>query len=517
MKSTLACALALFALLNARAASAATYYIAPNGNDGAAGTSEAAALKTFAKAFSKVKAGDELVLLDGDYSLTAGTGYISYQGANSAQIPSGLSVSQPTVVRAKNPGRVKVHGYLFVGRSFRKDSYIRIEGITFEGGGQLYNTSYVTVKNSGFHSTSRGGGWVFAIGTNDHTNGNSHNLIEDVWIWGQERIIAINYRADRNVWRRVLLRGDGCNSSACTGSGNPNVGITVYDSTNTSLQNVLVVDRVLNGGSEYADFAIAQHTPGTPYGNNEWLGTLSLKSPDAGYYFEPDATTMNPAQRLVNCVAWDTEGTGINLARKGQNDLRNCTVRVAGGGSDGIRIAPELAGTGGTLRNVIVIGNGRFGVNSAHSSSFVDVYGNWDSKYNQAGCTSGCRTTNPLADGNPPSLRYIARVEEGSALSGTGSGGDYGANIVYRYGSDGLRYDDPGFNQLTQAPLWPWPNEQRLKKEMCTDTGVTRGFCGAASLTDYIWTQLGNPNPYGSGGTTVPNPPGPPQNVRIIR
>jgi hypothetical protein len=38
---------------------------------------------------------------------------------------------------------------------------------------------------------------------------------------------------------------------------------------------------------------------------------------------------------------------------------------------------------------------------------------------------------------------------------------------------------------------------------MCSDAGVTRGFCSKASLTEYIWTYLGNPVPSDFG----PPPP----------
>jgi hypothetical protein len=67
--------------------------------------------------------------------------------------------------------------------------------------------------------------------------------------------------------------------------------------------------------------------------------------------------------------------------------------------------------------------------------------------------------------------------------------------------------------QTTQI-LWPWPNEARIKKEMCTDAGVTRGFCSATSLTDYVWNYLGNGNPFGGTQTQAPRAP---LNVRIIR
>ena len=474
-----------------------TFFISPAGSDWNSGESDKLPFKSFRHAFGKMSAGDELVLLDGAYSEAAGTGTISYAdirsgvgGPNSAQIPSGFDRARPTYVRALNPGKVKVNGGLIVGRSLRKDSYITIQGITFERGGSLYNTSHVTVKDCGF----RGG---FGIGTNDHKQGNDYNLIEDVWIWASgERIVAINYRSRYNVWRRVLVRGDGCGTPRCRGSSNPNVGITVYDSSHISLQNVMVVDRILAPtDSPYGDFAVAQHTPGNYlFGETEWLGTISLKSPDTGYYIEPDrGGTLDPTIRITNAVAWDSTYLGFNIARAGSNNLlENLTVKALGG--DGIRVAPVL--TTGTLRNVISVDAKRVGINSKYPPSHVSVFNAREGAFGQTACTVGCYTGNPAADGATPSLRYLTRIEEGSFLKGKGSGGaDIGANILYRYGSDGSRYEEPNFNALSSVPLWPWPNQERIKKEMCEDSGVTRGFCGAVSLTKYIWEYLGNPMP----------------------
>jgi hypothetical protein len=88
------------------------------------------------------------------------------------------------------------------------------------------------------------------------------------------------------------------------------------------------------------------------------------------------------------------------------------------------------------------------------------------------------------------------RIEPGSKLKGRGYGGaDIGANVLYRYGVDGSRHGEPDFNALTDTPLWPWPNEDRIKTEMCEKTGVTRGFCRARSLTHYLWEYLGQPMP----------------------
>ena len=490
----------LVSIVSLQIAGATTYYISPSGNDSNSGSSTVP-WKTFSKAFSTMKGGDELILQDGVYSEAAGTGYINYLGTNSAQPPSGTSAAR-TYIHAQNPGKVKINGPLFLGRSAQKNSYVTIEGITFEGPSLFYNTSYIVVRACGFHDRTSDGGVVFGIGTNDGAWGNTNNLIEDVWIWGQDRGIASNYRSDNNVWRRIVVRGDGCNSSECTGSGNPNIGITVYDSANVSIQNVLVVDRILGGGSNYADFATAQHTSGRAFGNNEWLGTMSLNSEDNCYMFEADETSSNnPTWSLQNVVGWNCVDTGVNASGPSgaKADLINGTFRIRSGVGVGVRIPSS-----GTVKRVILTGNDAFATNIGGPFTYFDTNGTWTNGVDYAStCSAGCKTSNPLADSNPPSLKYIARIEPGSLLKGAGDGGsDIGANIVNRYGTDGSIYGQAGFNALTSTPLWPWPNEARIKKEMCNDTGITRGFCSAVSLTGYVWNFLGNGNPYAQSGVS---------------
>jgi hypothetical protein len=488
-------------------------YISPTGNDANNGQTAATPWRTFAKAFGPtgIPGGGELILLDGTYSVAAGTGYISFTGTGSAQPPSGpgRAFEQNTWVHAQTTGKVTVVGpppaqrtgngpeALFIGRSARKDSNITIQGILFDGGGSLFNTQYVTVKESGFYDVPEGGGSVFGVGTSSPGITNSYAVIEDSWIWGKNRIIAIAYRADHVVWRRVVIRGDGCGTTSCTGSGNPNVGITTYESKDVSLQNVIVIDRILGGGTPYADFATAMHTTGQQYGNIEWLGTISLNSGDAGYYFEPDMVTAEPAHTVRNCVAWNPTLFGFNLDRTGNAVVENCTIKLNStlGSGDGLRIGPAITGT--SVRNIVVIGTGRYAMNSKIQPSFVNVFGTWTGNYNQTTCATGCRTTDPMNDGATPSLKWPLRIEAGSALFGTGFGGaNYGATVVNRYGTDGARHGDPNFNTLTTTPLWPWPNQATIKTQMCA--GVTRGWCGTSqTLTEYIWGQTGNGLPPG--------------------
>jgi hypothetical protein len=485
----------------------ATYYLSPSGNNSNAGTSTSAPWKTFAKAFSTMSGGDTLYLMDGTYSDSAGTGYISYASSYGGDMPSGSSTSNMTTIRAVNGGSVTVSSgtggtgsyALFLGRSATKLRYAKIQGIKFIGGGSLYNTNHIYIKNCGFYAARQDGGDVFGIGTNDGSWGNTYNLIEDSWVWGKDRIIASNYIADYNIWRRVVVRGDGCNTANCTGSGNPNVGITVYNSQNVSLQNIILVDRILGGGSIYANFASAQHSPGSSLGPAEWLGCISLKSPDEAWYLEADSANAN-AIKIENSIAWDSAGEGFNLgiSTSGLN-VQNCTGGVSRSGS-GFRVVDFSSGT---LRNLISYDSSLWAFNSNIKPSYTDAYLAGTDLYNQTTPTVGVKVTNPLSDGTPVSIKYIPRIETGSALSGTGyGGGNYGATVLYKYGTDGTFHGDSGYNTITANALWPWPNEDSIKSDFASVTGGARGFAtgtsrdgSAQTLTKYIWEYLGSQIP----------------------
>ena len=477
------------------------YFLSPTGSDANDGQSPAAPWKTFAAAFSRMAGGDQLVLLDGTYSDAAGTGKIGCAGAYpcdggpaTAMPPSGMSLSAMTVVRSLNPGKVFVDGGIILGHRDLKSTHIRIQGITFKGGGTLYNTGFVTIKDSGFEGP-------FGIGTNDHAQGNSDNLIEDVWVWAAgARIIASNYRSHRNVWRRVVVRGDGCNASDCLGAGNPNVGITVYDSQEVLFQNVMVVDRILGGGSPYADFATAQHTPDASFylGRNKWQGCISIRSPDQAFNFEAD-DVVGPTRSIRDCMAWG--GGGLNMGGEGIDDsFQNLTIHTVG--DDAIRVAPDASLIGGTIRDVAGLGSGRYAINSKFQPTNACASGSFSSLYNQTTPAGNVCASDPLSDG---SIRYPVRIEAGSPLKGRGtSGADIGANIVYKLGINGSRHGQAGVEIVTANPLWPWPNEARIKREMCT--GTTRGFCSTGkrldgtnpvTLTSYVWELLGVPLPAG--------------------
>lgn len=303
------------------------------------------------------------------------------------------------------------------------------------------------------------------------------------------------------------MRQDGCDNHAngCgNNSGNYIVGTTVYNSFDVSFQNVIVVDSVLGSGG-YAgagDFYTAWHDNYVyPWYGNEWLGTISLNSElSSGYGYDLDslAAPQQPMATYKNIVAWNDaypfdaqeNGCGGNCAAH-NIVIANATLKAIAG--NGLRISDNMASGNHDVKNVVVLGAGDYGVNSVATPNYVDVSGAWSQgTYNQTPCATGCLTLDPIGSGT---LKYPTRIEGGSALSGQGANGeDIGANVVYRYGADDSFWGDAGYNALTAGPLWPWPNQARIRAEMCATT--TRGFCAATSLSSYIWGAAGGASPY---------------------
>ena len=191
--------------------------------------------------------------------------------------------------------------------------------------------------------------------------------------------------------------------------------------------------------------------------------------------------------------------------------LQNVTAGNSGG--SGFRVVNFSSGT---VRNLVSYNSGNWGINSNLTPSYTDTYLATNGLYNQTTPTVGVKTTNPLADGTPASIKYLPRIETGSVLKGTGYGGaDYGANIIYRYGTDGTFYGDSGYNTLSATSLWPWPNEARIKTDMaaysvigfCANTDNPRTNTGKITLSSYVWEYLGNTDATAAlyaGGVTPP-------------
>jgi hypothetical protein len=179
-----------------------------------------------------------------------------------------------------------------------------------------------------------------------------------------------------------------------------------------------------------------------------------------------------------NVLAWDVAGKGglVEDSYKPGYQISHATVGVSK--------------AAGILTNTTAIRNSL--VYQASGGSSPSTHGLYFPGPAPAG------STNSL--GVDPQLKYITRVESASPASGSGQGGrNRGATIVNRY-QKGV---------LTNVPLWPWPNEARIKADFQMDFGLPvnakRGFAAEGNslkgtpitLSSYVWEYLGNPCPPG--------------------
>lgn len=487
------------------------YYLSPSGADSNNGTTSATPWKTFAKVTASMPTGKRLGLLNGTYSVAAGTGCINFNTANSG-VPVSGTAGNFSEICAVNPGGAIVSGvgeYLgaavFLGRSTRKDSYIKIRGIKAIGDVFLYNTTRCYIKDVGVNG-------ALLCGTNDTSAGatltNTYNLIEDCWAWAGSgyRVLMANYQAHNNIWRRIVLRKDG---GGPTGSGNPNIVTTTYNSKEVRQQNIISIDRILGGEQPYADFATAQHNNGAAdqasfrLGGNKWQGVMCINSTDLAFTFEADDVEAGLVTwDLENCVAYpggfnNNSVTGGISASQGKTQVRNFTSLSANVDAFRVRDIPLTS----YVRDSIARGSAGSGVNfnGGATMSYIDRFGN---ALADNGTVTNGLSFDPLA-GSPKSLLYLTRIETGSAAKGAGTAGaDVGANVLFQYGAEGSFYGDANFETLTGTSLWPWPNEARIKSDMAASS--TRGFCSSGlqldgvnqiTLTSYIWERLGNQMP----------------------
>ena len=404
-------------------------YMSPDGKD-SGDCVRSKPCKTFNYAIAEMKPGDGLILLPGFYSLK-NNGALSAANAKGRPIPlsaqplTGLSADKPTVIRAEEPGKVEIEGGFTLGTRSEKVKHIVIFGITFLSEGSLRNADFSVIKNTGIKGS-------LGIGTNDHSEGCMYNLVEDVWIWGRNhRGNAVNYRAHHNIWRRVLVRDDGCDQPFCgEGRGNYSIGTTIYNSHDVTFENVIVFDRIMgNNPHGYADFATAQHESmrepqpeGEANGRNQWLGCMSINSEDAAINFEADETLDFPEKT-------------------------------------------------GTIKDFVAL-KSRHGlsVDGAHRPYKGNSYFEMDNLnlYTTQGGVFyvGCDIVNRKTDKG--CAHQIGRINKGQ----------YKPNMSHVLPQ--LRYGSP------QA-LWPWPNELRIKNDLCKNDEYPRGFCQSdMSLTEYL-------------------------------
>jgi len=446
-----------------------TYYVTKGGsnsNDGL-GPGDGNAWLTPAFAYTQMSAGDELKVGDGTYTDPL------------SSLPDGSAGAGDTKINTISAAG----GVIFTGAFGSSSSAQRKEykGLRHHANAQRdFLGTRIKVKETEFKGGPSGGSSMsVVIGTSDSTPGATFMLLEDCWVHGYGgRYKILVYNAEDIIVRRCVTRFDGSDADV----GEPMANVTLYDSRRVEVQNHIAIDPT---------------TPAAEYVSN--------------YYNVMNGTTSTPNdnKHFRGCILIDPERIGYFGANEGVGSAAtNCSwVDCASvGGTWGIS---QLKGTSIIYRRLTLIdgsqsGFGIFGgstdIDDCIIADFTGDAFNSGSGSNCVGYNNGDNAGTTVIAVYSNGLLYPARIETGSTLASGGTFGQRGANIRNKIGVSGTLYGETDYNADTGESLWPWPNEARIKKEMCTDVSVTRGFGSASSLTAYIMNQFGNGNPYASGG-----------------
>jgi hypothetical protein len=444
-----------------------SFYIAPDGNDGNAGTSPNAPWKTFSKAVKALHPGETLVVLDGKY--TRGTnGMPVIDCANGAR---NGTADQPITIRAANERRAwlasdGIGDALYM----NKCSYWNIDGLRassadntgakewegnvlrFFGVGNVNVRRMLAVRPN---RTCPNGSLPYC---NSHAiliENSHHVLLEESEVYDYHRHGTSVFKSRYVTVRRCYANPRGATSSE--GGGN-----ILYGSSDSIFENFIgenVYGINIAGGTVY---------DGTPGGyNNKILGTISLTS---RYGSTVRARRFGgPVFPLAHNLLKDSvyvRAENVAIFARGAADTRVENVSVFDTVGDAGVVADEDLSEGApcsanpegcsmSARNLLSVGNAGMGmaVKTSVVKSWSLVSSNlWDNgggnfptgetPGDDAGSIRRSRSVAPSGMGTGACLAW---VPDASNMKGAGeNGGDIGASILYRY-RDGT---------LTNERLW---------------------------------------------------------------
>ena len=475
----------LILLLLCSPAYSATYYISPSGNDTSGNGSTGSPYRTLTKCYTvDNNGGDTYIFKDGTYN---------YSGCEiNDDAPNG-SAGAYTIYKADTDGGAIVTQTDSLSFTSAK-SYIQIEGLKFNYASTKAigstGSSHIKVLRCALQGGSSGGNNV-----NVDISECEYILMEDCWVYGTGgRYKILIWRASQIVLRRCVVRDDAGWTST---SDDPEACIAVYESSDTVCENCLIVDSDLStyDNDNYGAFYLTGHEGNPPSNNVEYIGCMTLNNKVGGWNVDTDDGGVG--LKLQDCVAYKgdcgmaTSNTSMNMT------ISSCTF-----GNFTDRTIGEWGDKTVTVSNSILY-SGINDIVGDVSATYTDVY----DPNNLSG--TGIIHSNPLTNG----LSYLPRIEDNSVYISTGNGGQIGARIIKKIGTDGTLYGDTGYKTITENDLWPFPNESRIKSDLAAVSA--RGFCATGkqlngtsdiTLTSYIWEYLGNQIPQEIYGNVVGEP-----------
>jgi hypothetical protein len=467
---------------------AATYYVDGGISDDSGIGTQASPKKYIQSGLDLLNesGGDTLIIADGIYSS-------SKDRINEDHVPSGTSY---TTIRAETDWGVTINYPFSLGGDNKSVNYIIVRGIRFVSpGGNVGGSSYVGhhakfQKCAFVNSLSESYGSNLGLGTKFNPV-TEYVLVEDCYVYGQGGRYKFQTQSVKKViFRRVVARSDGGWGNP---GGNPEAVLMTYNSEDVLWQNCIAIDCDLQYAYWQGAFYIANKDDASfpiKLKNITWTGCMAVNVRGHGFHSDINLAANN--LRFENCALLYGSNPSYGIftySHDADLTITNCNVLNADRG-----IREDSSGGRPVVSNVIVMDSSRENISGNIDKSF---FSSWKDGTSVDGSTF---TDNPLSSG----MKYPLRIEPGTALKTAGSGGgQIGAEIMYQMGVSGTIFGEPGYNTLTDLPLWPFPIEDQIRSDMRTEPSIgTRGFCAdydqfgkPMTLTRYIWQYLGNEIP----------------------
>ncbi len=413
-------------------------------------------------------------------------------------------------ISAENDGQVIIEAANEPAIHVANRNYLTIEGIAARTSGDT--NTVVVGGHDGPDWSDRTTGItlrrVSALGSSPHINSAAFQvarakqvLLEDVWSFGFARNTMLVYGSENVTVRRAVIRWDGWWGDAYK-PNDPRVGLSVYNTRNSLFENVIVLDGGKQGADTHGErvaLAISGNHNGetAPFddsSNNRFYGVILLNNVGAGVNAESGGDTLSD-NTFENLISWDNSGLGFNVNRNSNGTtLLHGTI---GHNRHGVRFNNYNNVVNNTLKSTLVMGNRKAEDEGEQSFGMIDGANNTDNDYNNVfdhlhDYRKYAMAPGPNSLSAPLALDHLLTIPMGTANQGAAhDGGVIGATVVTRM-IDG---------HASSQALWPYPNEDRIKSEMCESATLelldrsgdnSAAWCESGqSLSEYIWEYLG--------------------------
>ena len=443
---------------------AATYFIAPLGNNGLAGTSTGTAWKTFPFAVSQLAPGDTLNVMDGTYTPSAngGSGYILKVDCASGAV-DGTSSNEITI-KAVNERKARLSAAGSGAARFDNCSYWTIDGLYFsnvDNAAAPTGTSVVDVRTSN-HLTFRRN---LFVKNNRYYNGHLLELSQDVdhvlieenefYFYHRHGILLFGGGTDQPSFITVRRNYAHSRAYADIAGGyvsNPttrgDVAISCYPCFNSLFENNIVETSGAGFDIQAKANAINNTYLGNiAYGNNYGLTWKTRDDISTGTVDSmPQNTTMHNNLALRSLQIGIYLRGNKNTTMVNNSIIENLNTSAAFGADGGLDEDPGDGQPTFTAVNTLIYSAAGAGISVTEHPT-----GNWDFDYSKVNGTAASNPTIPnshytnMSTTDPLLGTCRVFIPATSTAKGTGlAGADIGANILYRY-VDGT---------LTTTPLW---------------------------------------------------------------